>query len=366
MQKYKEVKISEIFDVIKWKSLYTKTYINENIWDFLVFSSQTINNGIIWKINSFDYDFDCITWTTDWIHAWTVFLRKNIKFSMTTHCWALKLKDKFKDNIFLNYIFEYLKIFLKSYAIWTDNKRITTWIIKGVSIKIPIKENWEFDLEKQKEIADKYEKLEKVKDRIRIMKEDIEDKKIEILSNWKVRRFKLEDIFDLSIKTNNSKFTKTFVNNNKWDIPVYSASKDENIVWYWYVKDNLNWVKYFENCLTWNIDWSIWKVFYRKGRFSLFEKVIPLVFFDKYKWDLYFDYLKFIIEIEAKKEWFWFTKKAGKWRLKKLILKIPIKENWEFDLEKQKKIAKKYEKIEKIKNNLIEELEYLEKVKVEI
>ena len=51
---------------------------------------------------------------------------------------------------------------------------------------------------------------------------------------------------------------------------------------------------------------------------------------------------------------------------KNLLLKIPVKDNWKFDLEKQIEIAKKYEKIEKIKNNLIEELEYLEKVKVEI
>ena len=58
---------------------------------------------------------------------------------------------------------------------------------------------------------------------------------------------------------------------------VYSASKFPNTVDYGYVKDNLQGVKYFENCLTWNIDGSIGKVYNRKGRFSLSEKVIPLI-----------------------------------------------------------------------------------------
>lgn len=43
-----------------------------------------------------------------------------------------------------------------------------------------------------------------------------------------------------------------------------------------------------------------------------------------------------------------------------------MRDNGEFDLEKQKEIASRYEKIEKIQQTLIEELEYLEKVKVEI
>jgi len=366
MTNFKEIQISEIFDIEKWKSLYTNTYITLNVGSFPVFSSKTTNNWEIWKINTYDYDKSCITWTTDWVHAWTVFIRENIKFSMTTHCWALILKKEYLEKISLIYVYYFLSVFLKQYAIWTDNKRITSWMIKDIFIKLPINKNWDFDLEKQKEISSKYEKLEKLKDRIRIMKEDFENQKVEIILKWNFIEKKLEEIFDLSINTNHSKFTKTFVNSNKWNIPVYSASKSENLVWYWYIKDNVEWVKYFENCLTWNIDWSVWKSFYRKWKFSLSEKVIPLVLFEHFKTKLNLFYIKYSIEIEAKKEWFWFTKKAWKWRIKDLILKIPTKENWEFDLEKQKEIALKYEKLEKIQKLLIEELEYLEKVKVEI
>src|SRR5690606_16685898 len=94
---------------------------------------------------------------------------------------------------------------------------------------------------------------------------------------------KIKDVFDLNIKTNNSKFTKTFIDKNKGTIPVYSASKFPENVDYGYVKDNLKGVKYFEDCLTWNIDGSIGKVYLREGRFSLSEKVIPLIVKEEYK-----------------------------------------------------------------------------------
>jgi len=359
MTNFKEIQISEIFDVYSWDKLRK---IHDLKWEFPVISAQSTNNWVIWYTNN-PYFLDCNNenlYITFWDHTKYIKVR-SIPFSTTDAVKVLKIKNKYENKINLNYI-------IKSWQILMPNLWYTRYWkhVKDIFIKLPLNENWEFDLEKQKEIALKYEKLEKLKDRIRIMKEDLENQKIEIISKWNFIEKKLEEIFDLSINTNHSKFTKTFVELNKWDIPVYSASKSENLVWYWYIKDNVEWVKYFENCLTWNIDWSVWKSFYRKWKFSLSEKVIPLVLFDEYKISLDLFYIKYSIEVGAKKEWFWFTKKAWKWRIKDLILKIPTNENWEFNLEKQKEIALKYEKLEKIQKTLIEELEYLEKVKVEI
>ena len=169
------------------------------------------------------------------------------------------------------------------------------------------------------------------------------------------QEFKLEEIIDFSQNTNSSKFTKAFINDNKWEIPVFSATKDEKVVWYWYVKDNLEWVKYFENCLTWNIDWSIWYVFYRKWRFSLSEKVIPLILFKKYKDKIDENYLKYLLQISSKERGFSYSNKAWKWKIKDIWVPFPLNEKWELDIRKQREIANKYKKIDEIK----EELEYL-------
>ena len=103
-----------------------------------------------------------------------------------------------------------------------------------------------------------------------------------------------------------SKFTKTFIDKNKGTIPVYSASKFPENVDYGYVKDNLKGVKYFENSLTWNIDGSIGKVYYRQGKFSLSEKVIPLIIQEELKKNLDLIYLKYAIEMEFSKHYFGF------------------------------------------------------------
>lgn len=366
MANFKEVKISKIFDILWEQSKLTKTFIQENKGSFPVYSWESKKNKAYWYISSYKFDEKLLIWTTYW-DAWNLRILE-WKFNIWKNASWLKVKEEYLNFIYLEYIKFIAEIYFKLNAQWDKwgLRKLPQKRVKDIYIKIPVRENWKFDLEKQKEISWKYEKLEKIKDRIRIMKEDIEVQEIEILTKWKFNDFKLEEIFNLSINTNDSKFTKTFVNNNSWNIPVYSASKSDKLVWYWYIKDNLDWVKYFENCLTWNIDWSIGKAFYRSWKFSLSEKVIPLIFFDEYNNKIDINYLKNILELEAKKEWFWFSRKAWKWRIRNLVLKIPIKVSWEFDLEKQKEIAEKYEKIEKIKNNLVQELEYLEKVKVEI
>lgn len=146
---YKEVKIGEIFNIVKGRDKYTKEYIRNNGGEFPVYSSQTTNNGEFGYINTYDFDEKCLTWTTDGIYAGTVFLRDG-KFSMTTHCGALIPKD---NNININYIYVQLKNELKSYALGVGNKRVTSTVIKDVTIKIPIKSNGEFDFKKQEQMA---------------------------------------------------------------------------------------------------------------------------------------------------------------------------------------------------------------------
>jgi restriction endonuclease S subunit len=157
-------KIENIFDIEKGKAIYTNEFIAKNKGTFSLYSSQTTNDGIIGNINSFDYNCEAITWTTDGIHAGTVFLRKG-RFSMTTHCGALILKSNMK-NILLDYIYSYLRNNLKLFAVGEQNKRLTTTIIKPIDIPIPVNSKGEFDLSAQQQIAEKYRKIEQIKKNI--------------------------------------------------------------------------------------------------------------------------------------------------------------------------------------------------------
>lgn len=184
------------------------------------------------------------------------------------------------------------------------------------------------------------------------------------MSNIVFAHKKLDQIIDFkNCKSNGSNFTKSLINLNRGEIPVYGASNDEEEVGYGYVKDNLiivdktgkkTPVRYFENCLTWNIDGSI-AIFLRKGRFSLSEKVIPLIVFPEIQEQIDLEYLRFCISQAKEINEFGFSNKAGKSRLKEIVISIPVNEDGTYNVIEQKKIAQQYNEIEKKKKVLLEQ-----------
>lgn len=157
--KSKKMKIDEIFLIKKGNPKYTNKYFINNKGNFPVYSSQTKNEGEIAKIDSYDFDCECITWTTDGVYAGTVF-RRSGKFSMTTHCGALILKEKYLGKIDLDYVYSVLSMTLRKHANGELNKRVTVNIIENLSIDIPINENGDEDINMQKHYADIYCKFD--------------------------------------------------------------------------------------------------------------------------------------------------------------------------------------------------------------
>jgi hypothetical protein len=206
--------------------------------------------------------------------------------------------------------------------------------------------------------------LDEVSNSIISIKAEVEELANDV-NKPKFVKLAIKDIFDLKIKTNNSKFTKTFIDKNKGTIPVHSASKFPENVDYGYVKDKLEGVKYFEDCLTWNIDGSIGKVYLREGRFSLSEKVIPLILQKKHKDNLDLLFLKYAIEMEFSKHYFGFDNKAGKGKIQEIEISIPTDKTGNFDLNLQKQLAEKFKRIEEIKKSISDELEKISSTEID-
>lgn len=91
----------------------SKEYLAENIGIHPVYSSQTANNGEIGRIDTFDYDGEFITWTTDGANAGTVFHRKG-KFSITNVCGLIKVNDIKEINY--RFLFYWLSIEAKKHV----------------------------------------------------------------------------------------------------------------------------------------------------------------------------------------------------------------------------------------------------------
>ena len=73
------------------------------------------------------------------------------------------MKDEFKNNLFLPFLNEIIDF--KKIATGTDNKKVMTNVVlnSNILLKIPVNTKGEFDLEAQKEIAEKYRKIEQIK-----------------------------------------------------------------------------------------------------------------------------------------------------------------------------------------------------------
>ncbi|HLT49548.1 MAG TPA: restriction endonuclease subunit S [Aequorivita sp.] len=131
---------------VEWKTLgelaslqrgrvMSKNYLAENKGDYPVYSSQTANNGQIGQINSYDFNGEFLTWTTDGANAGTIFYREG-RFSITNVCGLISIKE----NIGLNYrfLFHWLNIEAKSHVYsGMGNPKLMSHQIEKIKIPIP-------------------------------------------------------------------------------------------------------------------------------------------------------------------------------------------------------------------------------------
>lgn len=166
----------DIFNPHQGNAIYTKKNINKNGWngDIPVISSNTDNNGILEYIDKKyvkEKDYitkHCLTWSVDG-YAGKLFERnfeKNSKgFVPNNHCGVLLPKVE-TQNLYFPYLILTMQheFFIKAKN--SGNKKLGNNQMTDIKISIPIKDDGEYDLEAQKEIAKKYLFIEEIKTRI--------------------------------------------------------------------------------------------------------------------------------------------------------------------------------------------------------
>ncbi|OSD64262.1 restriction endonuclease subunit M [Salmonella enterica subsp. enterica serovar Rough O:d:1,7] len=129
----------------------SKGYFVDNIGDYPVYSSQTANNGMIGSIDTFDFDGEFVSWTTDGANAGTVFYRTG-KFSITNVCGLINIKDSSPLNY--KYLFYWLTIEAKKYVYsGMGNPKLMSHQVAKIPVPIPCPTNPEKSLAIQSEIV---------------------------------------------------------------------------------------------------------------------------------------------------------------------------------------------------------------------
>ena len=167
--------VKKIFSVGRGRVISTEEVREKGRYP--VFSSQTKEDGCIGYLDTYDFDYEQITWTTDGANAGTVFLR-NGKYNCTNVCGTLKLIDK--KHIFLRYIYyflSYITLFYKRRD--TNGFKIMNNEMKNILLITPL-------IEEQQQIAsyldNKTSQIDKAIEDLELQLEKLETYRRELIS----------------------------------------------------------------------------------------------------------------------------------------------------------------------------------------
>jgi type I restriction enzyme S subunit len=127
--------VGEVCDISRGKVI-SKDYLRDNPGPYPVYSSQTQDSGVFGYIDSYAYDFESVTWTTDGAHAGSVFYHNDKKFSITNVCGLLRIKRS--DELSAKYLYYQLGKRARAYVNeGMGNPKIMSHTMAKVSIPIP-------------------------------------------------------------------------------------------------------------------------------------------------------------------------------------------------------------------------------------
>jgi len=117
-------------------TVISKDYLRDHPGEYPVYSSQTLNNGIFGFIDTFAYNFESLTWTTDGANAGSIFYHQNEKFTITNVCGLLQVLDP--SIISARYLYYLLKIEApKHVSPGMGNPKIMAGTMGDIQLDIP-------------------------------------------------------------------------------------------------------------------------------------------------------------------------------------------------------------------------------------
>lgn len=126
-------KLGEVCNLVRGKVI-SKDYLRDNEGEYPVYSSQTANNGIFGCINSYMFDGDYLTWTTDGAYAGTIFRRKG-RFNITNVCGLIDITE---DNLNQDFLYYWLSLTAKDYVNeGMGNPKLMSNVAATISIPLP-------------------------------------------------------------------------------------------------------------------------------------------------------------------------------------------------------------------------------------
>ena len=302
------------------------------------------NNFVLWGIDG-DFDFN--------------FIPKETPFVTTDHCGTIRILSEKILPEYLMLLLEYKK---HEYG-FDRGLRASLKNMQQVVIEIPLNGQGKIDLEKQKEVVEKYQNIYELKGKINFFRKKLIDTTIKLENEALTKDFEINELFD--IERGISKYTKKYGNLNKGEYPVYSASNREALTF-------INTFDFDGEYLTWATNGFAGYMKIIAGKFSI-NSDRGLLKPKSNKLDI--KYTKYILEPilreiakgrKGEKGEDEFTKVYPS-MIEHLSIPIPINKKGEIDIKAQEEIATLHFKIDEIKSLILAELDkiYSTNIKIE-
>lgn len=301
------------------------------------------NNFVIWGIDG-DFDFN--------------FIAKETPFVTTDHCGTIRILS---DDILSEYLMLLLEYKKHEYG-FDRGLRASLKNMQQVVIEVPLNEQGNIDIEKQKEVVEKYQNIYELKEKISFYRRKILDITIKHENEALTKNFELKGIFD--VERGISKYTKKYGNLNKGDFPVYSASNREALTF-------INTFDFDGEYLTWATNGFAGYMKIIDGKFSInSDRGLLKPKSDK----INIKYIKYILEPilrdiakgrkgeNGEDE---FTKVYPS-MIENLSIPIPINKKGDLDLTAQEEIASLHYRMNEIKSLIVAELEKVYSTNIKI
>lgn len=165
---YKDIELNKMITHHNGDASYTKTWCQGHKGIYPVYSAN--NFEPIDYVDTFDYDGEYITYSKNGCAGYITIIKG--RFSVNGDRCVITISDEFKDRIDLLYFKYYLEpIFRKNKKgrLGTFGKneftKLNSTMIKDLHIKVPVPlaVDGSYDLEKQREIADRYRQIDEIK-----------------------------------------------------------------------------------------------------------------------------------------------------------------------------------------------------------
>lgn len=150
-----EFRLGRLFDTIRGKSSYTRSYAvtNPGVHPLYTAATRQVNPN---RISRWDHDLEALHYTAQGAYAGTVFHRQRHKFSMTGDAGILVRRST--DILYRYAFYEVRRVFNDQGFCWASNTA-SKGKIEQLALTFPVDPHGSLDVERQNAIADRHEKL---------------------------------------------------------------------------------------------------------------------------------------------------------------------------------------------------------------